>query len=215
MPGVELTLPAAWSTLDLTDAERLRRDVSALVRKRIGRADERAAHRARLRASLLEQAEAAALRGGWLQGYLTIDLGAAPLSAALTAYQLPAPTGGLDGLVERVAEARPGAQVDRGEGSFGPFVRAVRLLDEPVPAGLVDDLAGAVDDEPRVGAQAGPSGIGPVPVLAADYWCDPGHGVLVALSFSTPTTVLAGELLGLFDAVTSTLVVHRSAGQES
>lgn len=182
--GYRLTLPVEWEVIDLTDPDGRRKMIGALVDRQIGRADEKARLRRGLRGELERQGDRAAEAGAWVMAFMFLTVAEAPIPASLTGYRTPGTfaLGGFEALAKAMADNLTGGRVDRGEGPFGQVLRSVRYTRTPVPG--TDDGAS---------------------VLVVDYWCDPGDGNLVELSFSSPTVALEDALVDLFDAIAGTL----------
>jgi hypothetical protein len=182
---VGLVLPADWWTIDLRSDEAIRRSVSALVERQLGRADVQASLRADARHRLVDAATSAAGAGGRLMAVSLMQAGGVPISLSLTVYRVPgvgAPGAGL-AAVEAAFRSTDGPGVDAVEGTAFPAVR-------------------------RVSERTGPAELGAenVPMLVADYWVDPGGELgLLLLTFSTPLVALREGMLELFDAVVATV----------
>lgn len=185
--AVGLVLPADWWVVPLVDEAQRGRVVAAMVDHQVGDGDERATLRRQLRVDVGAAARRAAARDGWVLAFMLTHAAGHPLPATMTGYRAPgsfrdeAGVGAVRAALEDAAAAT-GGQVDVGAGPCGVVLRTVRQ---------------------RTGAW---HGVTDLPLLACDYWTDPGDGHgLVHLAFSTPLVTLEESFCELFDAVAATL----------
>jgi len=189
--GLGFVLPPDWWVLELCDKALLGRQIHSLALRQVGRREEDATARARLRRQLHDAAEQAARAGGVHMALSLMEVAGVPVPASLTTYHLEEAVTALADVVE--GAGHEGRSVEVVDGPLGPMVRC---------AGV------SHPDHAVAGGDAGDA----VPQVRADYWIDagPGHGITL-LAFSSPLADLADAMRELFESVVSTVHVFPAA----
>jgi len=178
--------PDRW-VLDLCDDALLGRQIHSLVLRQVGRREEDATARARLRRQLHDTAEQAARAGGVHMALSLMEVAGVPVPASLTTYHL-------DPAVTALADILDGAAHEG---------RVVEVVDGPL--GEMARCVGAFRPD-LVASSTGSDASGAVPQVRADYWIDGGAGCGVTLlAFSSPLVDLADAMVELFESVVSTV----------
>lgn len=195
--GLGFVLPPDWFVLDLRDDILLGRQIHGLVLRQVGRREEDATTRARLRRQLHDTAEQAIRVGGVHLALSLMDVTGIPVPASLTTYHLDTAVTTLAGILD--GAAHEGRVVEVVDGPLGEMARCVGVFrSDPAPSRPDDDASGAA------------------PQVRADYWIDagPGHGITL-LAFSSPLVDLADAMVELFESVVSTVHVFPEASAEN
>lgn len=202
-PDMDLVLPGRWGTIDLTDAETSRRAVRTVVAQAIGRRDDMAAQRARLRAQT-EALAAQAREGGATDLYIALELVpglAVPLS--LTVFWpaqavLGSSPSAPETVIDRVHELL--ATRDDDHDDSDDLIEDLGETATLRRCRLVHNDADADTDAPAYDT------------LIVDYWLAvPGTQHVVLLTFSTPFLQGAEQVLALFRAMVNVIRWHDPA----
>lgn len=185
--GLGFVLPPDWRVLEVGDEDALRRQIHSLVLRQVGRREEDATARARLRRQLHDAAEQAARAGGVHMALSLMEVAGVPVPASLTTYHLDPAVTSLSAVVE--GAAHDGRVVEVVDGPLGSMGRCVGVF-RPERPGEDDDAAGAV------------------PQVRADYWIDAGPRLgITLLAFSSPLVDLTDAMAELFESIVSTVHV--------
>jgi hypothetical protein len=176
-------LPDKWWIVDVRSKRARERSIAALVTQQVGRADDRAALRAEIRATLGRLARDASRAGAFLLALSLMRVGEVRLPAALTVYRVPRAGGGELGALERAYAGESSDDIELVVADRGSLLRRT-WVDRAARDSLVPDAR----------------------IFRADYWLDlPDAAEIVLLAFSTPLVEAAEALLGLFDAIVDTV----------
>jgi len=182
--GLEIPLPAAWVTLDLTDPTRMRTHVDGLVDRQLDGLEVSPALRADLTRWLTVLCERASQARASSMAFLVERTENEALALTLTMYwhslgpAIGSPSH-LEPVAQRLARLDDGGTVLRAETAAGPLVRHERVT--------------------RGGEELG---VEAQQVLVIDYWLERPDGLgLATASFSTPHVNLAEHVRTLTDAL--------------
>lgn len=176
--GYRLVVPAEWAGLDL-DPERRDRSVKALVNRQFAGLDNVPHLKRQAKRDLLARAEATHAAGG-IELFLSMQRVAdVPIAASLATFLIPPDDGRATG-ADRLAQVLGD---DHSEVTLRdlPVGRAARVLRRSGPADAPDSVILEVF----------------VPVPRAGWW--------LLLTFAAPTGPLVPAMIGLFDAICTTL----------
>ena len=193
---VAVLLPDDWTSIPLEDDVERTAAVDDVIERQLGRSRDLAGLRKTMHRELLRATELSARGGGVLMALATGSGGTPAAPASLTVYRVPGSLHGRGGeaMTSVLASDEPGHSLDVGDGPAGTVLRRVR------PSSGRTGLTGERD----------------LPALLVDYWVEPTPGArLVYLVFSSPLVDLRDELLGLFDAVVSSVRVLTPADHET
>ncbi|MGN6327262.1 hypothetical protein [Pseudolysinimonas sp.] len=183
-----LILPGAWVAFALRDQDDVKRRVTALVRKQLGRADRLARQRREVTAEMLETARRAR-EAGCSAMYMALEiLPGIPFPAAILAGEIdwpPIATDPAGGVEEALATGFPGSDIVPHR--MGPAARSVEFGTQ------------------EVGAQT-------TPTMRAQFRIPyPDASRLLEFTVSTPMMVDADLWAALFDEIIDSMTWSRAA----